>query len=369
MSAPPVAAPVAAPFLRLRRLAAAGALLLLAVAAVGWLAAREAFFHAWLAGFLLWTGIGVGCLGLLMLGHLLGESWLGPVRAELEAGALTLLPMAVAAIPVLLGLGAVYPWASPGYRPELAPAIRADWLSPSFFTLRMLACLAVWGLLAWAVTRQGRHHRRHHRRVSAAGLVLFVPTVTLAATDWIMSLHPQWLSSAFGLAFMASQLAAALALAVLVAAVRPVREPPGRVAALAGGLLVLVAVAAYLWFMQFLVVWSANLPEEVAWYLERGGEWRWLLVGLVLPAAALSALLLLHRRSRRRRSVLIAASCLLLVQHVAHHYWQIRPSAEGLGIHWTDPVVTAALGLVWLAAFVRALPGRVQTPAPAQAQG
>jgi hypothetical protein len=368
MSAPSAGPPSAGPpsgslpFLRLHRLAAAGALLLLAAAALGWSVAREAFFHAWLAGFVLWTGIGTGCLGLLMLGHLLGESWLGPVRAELEAGALTLLPMAVAAVPVLLGLDAVYPWASPGYRPGFVPAIRAGWLAPPFFALRMLACLAVWGLLAWGVTRPGRYHRR----VSAAGLVLFVPTVTLAATDWVMSMHPQWLSSAFGPAFAATQLAAALALAVLAATIRPDREPPGRVASLAGGLLVLIAAAAYLWFMQFLVVWSADLPGEVAWYLERSGGWRWLLVGLILPAVALSALLLLHRRSRQRRPVLIVASCLLLVQHVAHHYWQIRPSAEGSGIHWTDPVAVAALGLVWLAAFVRALPGR---PAPARAQG
>jgi hypothetical protein len=355
-----------APFLRLHRLAAAGALLMLAVAAAGWWGASGAFFHAWLAGFLLWTGIGVGCLGLLMVGHLLGEAWLGPVRAELEAGALTLPLLAVAAVPVLLGLGEIYPWASPGpsagpsaglsggLRPELAPTIRAEWLSPPFFVGRTVAYLAAWSLLAWIVTGPGRHHQR----ASAVGLVLFVPTVTLAATDWAMSLHPQWLSSAFGLAFAASQLTAALALAVLVASVRPDREPPGRVASLAGGLLVLVATAGYLWFMQFLVVWSANLPDEVAWYLQRGGEWRWLMIGLILPSAGLAVLLLLRRRSRRRRPVLIAASCLLLVQHVAHHYWQVRPSADGLGIHWTDPVATTALGLVWLAAFARALPGR-----------
>ncbi|HSK41428.1 MAG TPA: hypothetical protein VK943_16810 [Arenibaculum sp.] len=339
---------------RLQGYAGIGAGAGLALAGLGWWLAPHAFPHAWLGAFVLWTGLALGCLLLLMVGHLLGEDWLGPLRGELEAGALTLPLLGAAAVPVLLGLGTLYPWAPTGAEGDPDVAFRSAWLSPVPFAVRSVGYFVVWGLFAWIVTRPGGHHRT----ASAAGLVLVLPTTTLAAADWVMSLHPQWMSSVFGLAFGTGQATAAFAAAVLVATLRPDREPPGRIGQLAGALLVLLAATAYLWFVQFLIVWSANLPDEVSWYLERGGGWAWLMPGTALPAAGIAAALLLTRRARAMRPVLIAASLLLLVQHTANHYWQIRPSVPELGLHWTDPVAVAALGLACLVVFAHALPGR-----------
>lgn len=329
---------------RVRTWSAAGAAAGLALAGLSWWIDPHAGAQAWLAAFVLWTGLALGCLTLLMAGHVLGEEWLGPLRGELEAGVLTLPLLGLASVPVLLGLDILYPWVGNG----------DGWLSPVPFVLRTVLCFVVWSALAWAVTRPGAHHRT----ASVLGLVLLLPTVTLASTDWVLSLHPEWMSNVYGLIFGAGQMTVAFASAVLVATIRPDREPPDRVGGLAGFLLALLAVTAYLWLTQFVTVWMANLPDEVAWYLERGGRWLWLVPGIALPAASLAGLLLLTRRGRSLPPVLIAASLLVLVQHVAGHYWQIRPSVPGLGLHWADPVAVAALGLACLAVFARALPGR-----------
>lgn len=330
------------------------ALAALVLAGFGWWSDPAAFRPAWLVGFLLWAGLGVGCLTVLMLGHLLGDPWLAPVRGELEAGALTLPLLALLSVPLLLGLADVYPWARPGGEAGL-PETRARWLGGTAFVVRTAIYLAVWSALAWAMTRPGRHHRR----LAAVGLMLVLPTVTLAGMDWVMSLDPAWLSSLYGLAFGVAQAVAALAAAILAATLRPDRDPPGRVASLTGALLALALASAWLWFVQFLVVWSADLPHEVAWYLaRREGVWWWLMPGLTVPAAGLAALLLVGGRLRRLRWVLVAATLLLLVQHAAHLYWQVRPGTPDGAPSWRDALAVAAVGLFWLAAFVRTLPGR-----------
>ena len=87
--------------------------LALVLAALGGLLNRAAFFQAYLLGYLFWTGIAVGCLGLLMLHHLVGGRWGFVIQRLLEAAVRTLPLMAVLFLPILFGLQDVYLWARP----------------------------------------------------------------------------------------------------------------------------------------------------------------------------------------------------------------------------------------------------------------
>jgi hypothetical protein len=72
--------------------------------------ADASVLEAWLLGFILLAGVSAGALALLLTGHILGETWLQPIRAELEAIA-DLVPMvAVLAVPVLANPDALYRW-------------------------------------------------------------------------------------------------------------------------------------------------------------------------------------------------------------------------------------------------------------------
>src|SRR5439155_25703061 len=57
---------------------------------------------------------------------------------------------------------------------------------------------------------------RHLRMLSAAGLVLYALTITLASIDWVMSLEPNWVSSIYGALFGVGQVLSALSFAVIV---------------------------------------------------------------------------------------------------------------------------------------------------------
>ncbi len=317
-------------------------------------------WEAWLLAFVVATGLALGCLGLLMIGHLLKESWVQPLREELEAGARTLPLTVLLALPLLLGLSDLYPWAQSGFAAEnTMPSYRVHYLQPTWVLVRAAVFFAIWIGLAFWIARPGTH-----RRASALGLVLLAPTVTLAAIDWIGSRQPEWWSSLFGMAFGVNQLLGALALACVVDLVRPNAIPLHRdqIRGVEKTLLALALVALWLWFSQFLIVWLGNLPHEVQWYLVRRNGWGMLNLGVVIPALLVAMALLVPRGTGRLR--MLMACGLLLLHHLAYMTWLIRPAATEPALGWLDPVTLVVVGVAWGAVFVYGLqrqPATIET--------
>ena len=315
--------------------------------ALGLIFRSEALLEAWLLAFIGLTGFAAGSLGLLMIAHLLGEYWLEPVRNELEAATLTLPLLALLALPLTLGLDQLYPWA-PSPETLQLPPLRAAYLEPAFFLVRGGVYLAVWIGLAFLMTRPGEL-----RGASAIGLALLAPTATLAAIDWVMSRDPRWWSSLFGFVFALSQLLPALAAAVLADLVSPQRPDAKRLRSLERALITLALLTLWLWFVQFLVIWMANLPEEAVWYLHRNERFSWLMFGIVIPAMLGGIALLLPPRVGG--ALMITGCVLLLAQHVGHMIWLIRPSAQTSGAPLVEAAVVVGLGALWAAWFADGL--------------
>ena len=314
----------------------------LGAAALGYaFRASDPVMEAWLVAFVGLAGVASGALGLLMLGHLIGGYWLDPVRSELEAAALTLPLVALVGVPLAFALDGLYPWAAPGFSGEDLPAPRAAWLETGFVLARAAVYLALWCGLAFLLARPGEH-----RGLSAAGLAVLAPTATLAAIDWVMSRDPTWWSSLFGFAFASTQLLPALAGAILLDATRSNRPEARQLHSLERALITLALLVLWTWFIQFLIIWMANLPEEAGWYLIRFEAFGWL-PPLVVSALVLGVVLLIPPRVG---GVLLVSACLLLLaQHAGHMVWLIRPSPEGAELSAADPIVLGGLGLLWVA--------------------
>ena len=115
-----------------QRLLIVGAVLAAAALLLVVVAPAEAL-RGWLAAAFLWSGLPFGSLGLMMVMRLTGGRWTQALPPFLEAGALT-LPLSLAAfVPVILGIGAIYPWAA-----APLPGAKGIWLSPVQFVLRTL---------------------------------------------------------------------------------------------------------------------------------------------------------------------------------------------------------------------------------------
>lgn len=308
---------------------------------LGAVVADAAWLETLLLVFTFASGLVAGSLGLLMFGHLLSEDWLRPVRAPLEATARFVPLVALLAVPVLLSLDRLYPWALAGEDPSILAEPRAAWLTPGFFQWRAALVLGLWLALAFLIARAG-----HHRRLSAFGLALLVPSAALAAQDWVMSRDPYWLGSLQGLALFVEQLAVALAAAVLAMLSRQGMPARSHARGLERAVLTLAVATMWLWFIQFVVVWAADLPAEAAWYLRRTEGWAWLKLGVLVPA--LSAAITLTAPPGSGALRLGAACALLLVQHAGHLLWLLRPEAPlAAPPIWLDVAALTMLLVLW----------------------
>ena len=349
----------------------AGALLLFA----GLLLDPAQLFQSYLMAYLFCLAFGLGSLAVLLLHNLTGGAWGFAVRRLLEGALRTLPLLALCFVPIALGRVYLYEWARPEALADPALAHKAPYLNTTFFLARAALYFAVWIGLARAVLRASERADRSGdarvmlrlRRVSAAGLVLYVLTMTGAAFDWAMSLEPHWYSTIYGVQFVVGQGLAALCLGTLCAA-RLARHPPftrwlrpRHFHDLGNLIFAFVMLWAYVSFSQFLIIWSGNLPEEVPWYLHRStGGWQAIAWTLFVLHFALPFGVLLVRRSKRSAEVLSAVALLLIALRLVDLFWLIAPALHRSGLHvsWMDLAAPLFLCGLWLGTFARMLQGR-----------
>lgn len=336
-----------------RRESAGIAVLVLALPGA-WLAPRV-FFASWLAAWWFVVGLMLGAMVNLWIQRLTGGRW-GEVLRPAGLLAARRMPLALLLfVPVAAALGQLYPWAADpgGWARELArPAFVTAWLEPAFVGLRLAVYALLWGWLCrpWSLATKGR---------TAAALVLYLVSGTLASVDLLMSLVPGWFSTAFGLVVLSGQALGGSALLTLWLAWRapgslgaPARGKPPLARDLGNLLLMWSMTWAYVAFMQFLIIWAENLPAEIAWYVPRlQTGWIAVAVALVVLQLAVPLLALLQRRLKDRPSRLAWIAALLLLSQLLNSAWLVLPSVDAASPHgaWLVPLLALGMGLLLFA--------------------
>jgi hypothetical protein len=342
----------------------------LLVCAIGAPFSPAQFFRAYLAAHQFVLGIALGCLAILMLYHLTGGAWGFLIRRVLEAGTRTLPLLAVLFLPVAAGMPILYPWA----RPELVEADpdlqhKQIYLNAPFFWGRAALYFFLWIVIAVFLNRLSRRQDETGDarlsdwlgRLSAPGLVVYGVSITFASVDWVMSLQPAFRSTIFGPVFASGQLLSGLACALLVLAWLVARPPladlvsPDALNDLGNLLLTFLIIWAYLVFFQFMLIWIANLPYEVRWYLPRSSVgWQWVAWALFLFHFAVPFFLLLMRDIKRNPTALAAVAGLVLFMQLVFMDYQVLPAFPDtyLAEHWMDFLTPFGVGGIWLAYFL-----------------
>ena len=113
----------------------------LAACALGFIFDRDHFFRSWLIAYLLFLGIALGSLALLMIQHLSGGAW-GIFRRIFEASSRTLPLMALLFLPIVLGMGTLYPWTHADLvQQDEVLRHKAIYLNTGFFLVRAAGVL------------------------------------------------------------------------------------------------------------------------------------------------------------------------------------------------------------------------------------
>jgi hypothetical protein len=177
------------------------------------------------------------------------------------------------------------------------------------------------------------------RRLGAGSLPFLALTMTFASFDWMMSLDPRFFSTIFGVYWFAGSFMGAFAV-VIVAAAATRHDPTAfghhasleHFHSLGKFLLAFVSFWAYVAFSQFMLIWIANIPEEVPWYILRiDGGWRFVGMFLALFHFLVPFFLLLSRDLKRSPRSLSLVAAWLLLAHWVDVYWLVMPHLHADG--------------------------------------
>ncbi len=313
--------------------------------------------YSYLAAFAFGLAVALGSLFMVMISHVTDARWFVVVRRLAETIAGTLPLFALLIIPVLVGVGLVYPWVPPVHLPAedaANVAKKAAYLNVPFFIGRAILYFAVWITLATALRRWSlRQDRapedappRRAVNISGPGLAITGLTVSFAAMDWLMSLSPTWVSSVFGAYWFAGTMYAGVAAITVVtwafqrAGVLRDEVASGHFYALGRLMLVFTILWAYLGFSQGFLIYIADLPHEVTWYLDRTlGGWG-VVFGIVVVGHFFVPFfaLLSYRIKQSGRSLSFVAVWMLLM-HYVEMFWFVIPALHGrdFSARWFDP--------------------------------
>ncbi len=296
-----------------------------------------------------------GALILLMIGAVTHARWLEPWVPILMRMTRAFPAFAVVLVPILLVERHLYPWAGSAIHltPGESGQIRSvgAWFGSGFFLARAVVYFATWILFA-GLFRRGPAERR--RAISAVGLIVVGVTQTFAAFDWLMSLTAQWYSTIYGIYYFAGGLLAALGLLAILAERadrgRPVDHQTALIHYRSLGLMLLTMVIfwAYIAFAQLLIIWIADVPREIIWYLPRiRGSWGGVGLVLLIGHFIIPLLMLLSSEIKRDPRRLARLGAWLLLMHLVDIYWLVEPAASpSAAPHWQDFVALLFICMV-----------------------
>jgi len=343
----------------------------------------DQFFRSWLVGFLLCLALTTGSLALLMLQHLSGGQWGLLGRRIFEAASRNLPVVMLFFLPLLFRMPSVYHWAAPdAMAHDEVLQQKAGYLNVPFFIGRAVFYFLVWMLCTFLLNKYSAAqergeagidpaYTRQARVVAAPGLLVYALTISFAAVDWVMSINAHWYSTIFGMLLMVGQGLTAFAFVIAILALLVNTEPLASYLTsrhfhdLGKLMFAFVMLWAYLAFSQFLIIWGANLPEEIPWYLQRiRGPWGYVSLLLAFGQFVLPFLLLLSRNLKERSGLLAKVAIGILIMRLIDLIWMVEPNYEraGFPIHWMDVAVPGGLLGVWLFLFVRQLRSRSLLP-------
>jgi len=359
--------------------------------AVGTFFFPEQGLRSWLLAFVFWGGLGIGCLGVLMLQYMTGGAWGVVIRRACEAGTRTLPLVFLMFIPIAIGVytGTFYEWT---HLPPTDPVVvqRGVYMAPWLWIVRGFFYIAAFMFMAWLLNswsaeqdktpdvEMSRRLLEKASRFSGPSMVLFCILVTFAVVDWVMTLEPHWFSTIWGLLYVAgwglSCFCFMVALMANLIETAPMNGVLGRrhFHDLGKLMLALVMVWAYFNFSQFLIIWSGNIPEETVWFLTRmRSGWGYIGVALIFFHFAFPFLVLLQQDFKRRWKWLSWIAIFVLFMRLLDMFWHIGPTvrispgaiAQGsFYVSWMDMVTPIGVGGIWLWWFFGQLMKRPLVP-------
>ena len=343
-----------------RRVGAGVAVIFGLVLIIGFMIDTRSTAAAYLVAWLAWGAIPIGALIVFMMSYLVRRRWTEALHPVFVATTGLLPVVALTFVPVLLVMKDIYPAIADS---SSLPPFKARWFVPWFFVLRTLVYFSLWIALARWLRRSWRNDEAMVRAASV-GSIVWTLLVSFAGVDWMESLEPEFHSSIYGLIYLSFTLVNGTAFVIGAGLLSTRSIGPSR--GYSGLLLSVLMLWCYVHAMQYIVIWSGNIPKEVTWYIARSENgWQFVLAVLSVGQFVFPFCAMLSSRVRSDPHWLLALCALTLVMRGLESAILTFPAVHGLSFAMTAVMLIAALlflGLIlWLAfdvALARTMEGR-----------
>lgn len=206
---------------------------------------------------------------------------------------------------------------------------------------------------------------------SAAFLVFYLISESMMSWDWIMSVDPHWFSTLFGWYVFASMFVSGITtIALITIYLKSKGYLPdvnnSHIHDLAKFMFGISIFWTYLWFSQFMLIWYANIPEEVTYFVTRIEDFKLPFFSLLVLNFIFPLLVLMNSDYKRVNWFVVMTGIVVLLGHYLDIYVMITPATVGTQWYIGIPEIGAVLffGGAFLFWVFRAL-----TKAPLQPTG
>ena len=318
-------------------------------------------------------GIALGALFYLAL-HYATESGWGVVLLRIFEGIMSAMPIGMAVLLLVFIVGTfeghhIYPWMDSNIvdpdSHSFDPIIygKTAYLNKPFFWIRVLAYFATFFLfLRWFKKKSRQEdaeggtttHFKMYRR-AALFLVFFAVFSSTMSWDFIMSIDTHWYSTLFGwYVFSGIWLSGMIMVMMITLYLRSQGHLPfvkeSHIHDVGKWMFALSFLWSYLWFSQFMLIWYANIPEEVKYFVDRIQDYKLLFFGTFVVNFVFPMVFLMSADTKRSAGYLIVIGLIIFIGHWFDVYTMVIPGT--LFDQWEFGLLEIGMFMLFLGTFV-----------------
>lgn len=325
---------------------------LLSIVGIFTMGEGEDKFQRIMANFLIdgffFFAIALGALFFLALQYATETGWYAYVKRVIE-GVAGFLPVGIVILLVIFltftftNGGHVYIWMDPDVvANDHIIANKSAYLNPIFFMIRTVVYLGIYymfyrgfrsrSLLEDKIGGTEIHFKNY--RKGAVFLVFFAVFSSTSSWDWIMSIDVHWFSTLFGWYVFAGMWTSTMVVLVLLTlhlkknGYLP-KVNDSHIHDLGKWTFATSFLWSYLFFSQFMLIWYANIGEEVIYFQQRIQDFKLLYFGMFVVNFALPMLMLMSREAKRHSGILTFVGIIILVFHWVDVFMMVTPGSIG----------------------------------------
>jgi len=219
---------------------------------------------------------------------------------------------------------------------------KSAYLNKGFFWLRTVVYLGVYAWFWIGYKKRSIEedrvggteiHFKNYRK-GAVFLVFFAVFSSTSSWDWIMSIDVHWFSTLFGWYTFAGIWCSSMTVLVLLTMylkkqgyLPKVNE--SHIHDIGKWVFATSFLWSYLWFSQYMLIWYANIGEEVIYYMMRIENYKLMYFGMFFVNFAFPMLLLMSRDAKRHFGTLTVIGIIILLGHWTDVYVMVSGGSMG----------------------------------------